>query len=42
MEYFKWGVGSREWENEGVREGVGEELIANAQCPMPHAQCPIP
>ncbi|MHC5676901.1 hypothetical protein [Nostoc sp.] len=35
MEYFKWGVGSGEWGDEGDE---GEELMPNAQCPMPNAQ----
>ncbi|MEH1962677.1 MAG: histidine kinase [Nostoc sp.] len=26
----------------GVRENEGEELVTNAQCPMPNAQCPMP
>ncbi|MEH1903800.1 MAG: hypothetical protein V7L04_20935 [Nostoc sp.] len=41
-------MGSGEWRDEGDegdKEGGGaggEELITNAQCPMPHAPCPMP
>ncbi|MEH1777886.1 MAG: hypothetical protein V7L26_01790 [Nostoc sp.] len=28
--------------DEGDEGDEGEELITNAQCPMPNAQCPIP
>jgi glycogen debranching enzyme len=35
-----WGLGTEG--DEGAGEAGGEELITNAPCPMPHAQCPIP
>ncbi|MEH1932868.1 MAG: DALR anticodon-binding domain-containing protein [Nostoc sp.] len=38
------GGGDGEWGSEGMGEwgSEGEELITNAQCPMPNAQCPMP
>ncbi|MEH1900451.1 MAG: histidine kinase [Nostoc sp.] len=33
----EWGVG-----DEGAGGAGGEELITNAQCPMPNAPCPMP
>ncbi|MCC5621844.1 hypothetical protein [Nostoc sp. CHAB 5715] len=34
-------MGSGEWGDEEAGEARGEELITNAQCPMPNAQFPI-
>jgi hypothetical protein len=40
----EWGVGGDEGAGGagGDEEAGGEELITNAQCPMPNAQCPMP
>ncbi|MEH1903795.1 MAG: hypothetical protein V7L04_20910 [Nostoc sp.] len=39
MGHGAWGIGNEGDEGNGKDEG--EELITNAQCPMPNAQCPI-